>query len=160
MKFAKIYIFFVIAGVSLVASAENIATMPCGTCGNSSLDRAHKTLNFLRLFNGGYQAGNGWKVGETVIVNGGDGTSGKYMKYSSNSDLQYGCVANCGPGDQYEGFLPLQGGGGGGEYGGIGGGGDQFAGCYTSVEQSTGCTSTDGGPPYCTTETWTQLNCS
>lgn len=48
------------------------------------------------------------------------------------------------------------GGGGGGL---SGSGGSEFDGCYTSTESSTGCTSVSGGTQYCTTETWTQLNC-
>ncbi len=117
MRLKKIFLCIVLCFVFGSAYAENIAEIPCTSCGNSNDDRASQTLNLLRDFNAMYNLGHGWKPGDTVTVVGGDGSRGVYKKYNQYLTIQYGCIEGCGPGDSYPGFIPPVTGGysGGGE---------------------------------------------
>lgn len=148
----KILVLLLLFLCSGMTYAENIATIPCAACGNTTSERAVNTLNLLRDFNGGYAAGHGWKVGDTVTVLGGDGSKGAYKKTNQYLSITYQCVARCGPGDLYEGFVPpLASGSGGGTNYPVGGnypGGVTIVG-YT-VREITG-TVCSGGVCWTTT---------
>ncbi|MGH8758856.1 MAG: hypothetical protein ACREVW_04985, partial [Burkholderiales bacterium] len=111
----RILLGFVMLLTCATAMGANY-TIGCSACGNSAGGNTDNTLNALRDFNGGFELGNGWKIGQTVQVNGSDGSNGVYKKYTNYSTIQYGCVSSCGPGDNNEAFLPptSSGGGGGG----------------------------------------------
>lgn len=78
----------------------------CNSCGNSNEDRSYYTAMFLRNYDVLMGAGNTIKPGDTITVNGGDGTRGVYKKYSQYDSIRFGCVSNCGAGDGSNYFRP------------------------------------------------------
>lgn len=113
--------------------ATNVATLTCGSCGNSNDTRSLNTRNLITTYTAANS--NSIQVNDTITVNGGDQSRGVYKRLTKTGSVQYACVSNCGPGDQAPWFIPLSGGGGGNGGGGGGGGGGGInppGGCFGS----------------------------
>jgi hypothetical protein len=43
-----------------------------------------------------------------VTLTGGDGTQGKYVLVSKTASVKWTCIQDCGPGDEFEAFIPIE----------------------------------------------------
>lgn len=78
-------------------------TIPCSPCGNSTEGRGWETARLLDAFSGRPDVARQ----DTVTVEGGDGTNGKYLLTSKLASIRWTCIKDCGPGDEIDAFVPI-----------------------------------------------------
>jgi hypothetical protein len=95
-------IFSMLAAVGIAVAAH--FDLNCSACGNSTLDRGAESARFLSLFSGSPNVSRR----DTVTLTGGDGTQGKYVLVSKTASVKWTCIQDCGPGDEFEAFIPIE----------------------------------------------------